>query len=485
MAIPTDTLLPSQWHLRNPVAGLLDLNVFPVWNDYTGRGVRVVVIDDGFDYTHPDLSKNYDAAHDRDFETHTTDAFGNPTDLHGTMVAGVIAADDNGTGVVGVAFDASLVGYRYDTTGTNDEFLESIAYAYSFASFDVFGDVVSVSLGISTDPTAVFGKTYTKEFFNHIYSGLFTDVASGGGGLGTTVVKSANNARKINADINTDPWTQHTEQVVVAAVDQNGFVSEYSSYGAPLLISAFGSPGGANGEVVTTDRRGADGKPGDFTDGFNGTSAATPMVAGVVALMYQANPGLGWRDVQTILAHSARHVGSPINGTIAGNEKFPWGWNGAKTWNGGGLHFSNDYGYGLIDARAAVRLAETWLLSDTAQTDANQIGTQTIGPTSLTTIPDNNAAGATFNITECVELEVERVFLSVNFNIVWHIGDLRIFLTSPSGTTSTLLFEPMKGQVEENSVLQGPWTFESQAFRGELSKGTWQVRNADSGACVA
>ena len=58
---------------------------------------------------------------------------------------------------------------------------------------------------------------------------------------------------------------------------------------------------------------------------------------------------------------SARHVGSAVGGGIAGAERYAWGWNGADTWNGGGQHFSNDYGYGLVDALAAVRLAETWL----------------------------------------------------------------------------------------------------------------------------
>ena len=54
------------------------------------------------------------------------------------------------------------------------------------------------------------------------------------------------------------------------------------------------------------------------------------MVTGVVALMYDANPDLGWRDVQTILGDSARHVGSAVGGGIAGTERYAWEWNDAK-----------------------------------------------------------------------------------------------------------------------------------------------------------
>ena len=109
---------------------------------------------------------------------------------------------------------------------------------------------------------------------------------------------------------------------------------------------------------------GADGENNTDYRFLAGTSFATPMVSGVVALMYEANPNLGWRDVQSILANSARHVGSEIGSGPAFDERYAWGWNDANTWNGGGLHFSNDYGYGLVDALAAVRLAETWLVRD-------------------------------------------------------------------------------------------------------------------------
>ena len=82
--------------------------------------------------------------------------------------------------------------------------------------------------------------------------------------------------------------------------------------------------------------------------------------------MLEANPELGWRDVQTILAASARHIGAISAPRLVSLETRPWTFNKATTWNGGGYHFSYDYGFGLVDALAAVRLAETWTAQSTS-----------------------------------------------------------------------------------------------------------------------
>src|SRR5206468_6417226 len=131
--------------------------------------------------------------------------------------------------------------------------------------------------------------------------------------------------------------------------------------GACVLVTAptRASFATTDGVVVTTDLTGTDGYnlgpsgtgADDYTDQFGGTSAAGPMVTGVVALMLEANPAIGWRDVQNILAASAKHTGSAFGATSPGtNENGNWFLNGAANWNGGGMHFSNDYGYGKVDA---------------------------------------------------------------------------------------------------------------------------------------
>ena len=277
-------------------------------------------------------------------------------------------------------------------------------------------------------------------------------VGYGREGLGLTIVKSAGNAREDDYDINADAWANDTRQVVVGAVDQDGFVSSYSSYGAALLVSAFGTPG----EVVTTDRTGAAGySPYDWTADFNGTSAAAPMVSGIVALMYEANSGLGWRDVQSILANSARHVGSELGAAPAGFEHYAWQWNASETWNGGSMHFSNDYGYGLVDALAAVRLAETWHFGNEAQTTANEHFCSVDMLDSAVVIP-SGGGGVIGNVI--FDDEVERVTVTMTFATTW-IGDLDLFVTSPEGTISQLI-----DNAGQDNEFNGTWTFEFRLF---------------------
>jgi Ca2+-binding RTX toxin-like protein/subtilisin-like proprotein convertase family protein len=482
MPLPTDPLLASQWHLGN-TGGLLDLNVRAVWNPaqgaaYTGAGTRVVVIDDGFDYNHSDLAPNYDTFLDFDWDSldngsngdHDFDPFGNPGDAHGTAVTGIIGADDNGTGAVGVAFDTSIVGYR--TYGfISDGWLQDIRDSIHHAAVSAQGDVANISQGIANDFGSEFGNGYNAARFDEIETSINTAVDSGRGGLGMTIVKSAGNSRAGDYDVNADDWTNDTRQVVVAAVDQNGFVSSYSSYGAAILVSGFGTPG----EVVTTDRVGGDGYDlDDFTETFNGTSSAAPMVSGVTLLMYDANASLGWRDVQSILANSARQVGSEVGAGTAGFERYAWDWNAAGTWNGGGLHFSNDYGYGLVDALAAVRLAETWLLTESAQTSANEFTNTVDMLNSAVVIPDGNAAGTTFTGNAGFDDEVERVTVQMTFSTTF-TGDMEVYVTSPDGTVSELI-----RQNGDTTDFNGTWTFESQAFRGERAAGSWSVRVVDA-----
>src|SRR5687768_14505919 len=116
---PSDSLFGKSWHLKNTgqTGGKvgIDINVTAAWDDYTGEGIKVGVYDDGIDYNHADLDGNYDASlHVVSAAGKVYDALPNALgvdgDTHGTSVAGLIAAENNGTGAVGVAFDATLTG---------------------------------------------------------------------------------------------------------------------------------------------------------------------------------------------------------------------------------------------------------------------------------------------------------------------------------------------------------------------------------------
>ncbi|WP_102961346.1 S8 family serine peptidase, partial [Mangrovicella endophytica] len=475
MPIPTDPLLAQQWHLIQSNPNLLDLNVRGAWEQgYTGAGIRVFVIDDGFDYNHVDLAPNYNQNLDYDYVSNTGDPFGNFDDSHGTAVMGIIGAAANGTGAVGVAYQSEIIGYRLYGLISN-QWLNNVRDGIRDAA-DNGGDVINISQGMANAASTLFGTGLSATAIQEIRTSIGHAVDTGRDGFGTMIAKSAGNSRGTNFDVNADPWTNDTRQVVVAAVDQNGYVSSYSSHGAANLVSAFGTPG----EVVTTDRTGSAGyDPGDYTSGFNGTSAAAPEVAGVMSLILDANEGLGWRDVQDILAYSARHVGSAVGAPAAGSEFFSWSFNGARNWNGGGLHFSNDYGFGLVDARAATRLAESWLFDTVAHTSANQTSTVADLANFNATIPDGNTTGTTFNITESDNILVERVALQIDFTTTY-VSDVIIRLTSPNGTVSTLLYKPGLTGSAGGTDFSGYYTLESQQFRGESSAGTWQVQVVDA-----
>ncbi len=472
-------MLAQQWHLGTTVSGHYDLNVRQVWAPsaggpaYTGAGIRVAVLDDGYDYNHPDFDR-YNRNIDWDFLQGDADPFGVADDAHGTAVAGLIGAAADGRGAVGVAFGVEMTGYRLG----GDSMVTSEAAAIKRAATTGKADVINLSWGIEADLRVAWGHNLPASGFAAIDAAIATAVNQGRGGLGTSIIKAAGNEREINFDSNADNWGQDTRQVIVGAVDKNGWVSDYSTTGSTLLVSAFGTPE----QVVTTDRVGRAGYSLDsFADDFNGTSAATPMVAGVVALMYDANAGLGWRDVQSILAASARHVGSAVGGTKGGDELFGWKWNKATTWNGGGMHFSNDYGYGLVDARGAVRLAETWLLTADATRSSNQkTASVDVLNTTTTTIPDGSSAGKSFSGDIGAGFLVERATVKMTLDVDY-TEDLKVMLVSSKGTVSTLISNVAALDDDQNVLgFTGAWTFETQAFRGERAAGTWSVKVVDA-----
>jgi subtilisin-like proprotein convertase family protein len=140
------------------------------------------------------------------------------------------------------------------------------------------------------------------------------------------------------------------------------------------------------------------------------------------------------------------------------------------------MHFSNDYGYGLVDALAAVRLAETWLLApgtNTAQTSANEYTNGIDLVNVATVIPDGNMTGLSFSGNAAFDDIVERVTVQMTFSTTF-TGDVEVYVTSPDGTVSQLIAD-----TGGTNDFNGTWTFESQAFRGERANGQWTVRVVD------
>lgn len=463
--LPSDPLFGDQWNLNNSgqngATPGVDINVERAWDDYTGAGVTVGVWDDGVEYDHSDLDDNYDTGLHVKLGGDVHDPYPqDPGSAHGTAVAGIIAAENNGSGAVGVAFEATL--------GAVDIFYDpDVDIGASMYKLDSF-DVTNHSWGWTT-PFADNILDTGSGFWSTFFGGLLDSTENGRGGLGTINVVAAGNDRTSNRDANDSSFNNIPQTIAVAAVADDGFVSWYSTPGAAVLISA-PSNGGNNG-VTTTDRAGSNGySSGKYTDSFGGTSAASPTIAGVAALILDANPNLGWRDVQDILAYSAVHTGSTVGAGPSGNELHGWSYNGADNWNGGGLHFSNDYGFGLVDATAAVRLAESWRQQDT---NANWRTNVAGGFNSPTVVPDDDPGGIGFNFNVTDTTELEHVGLKLEFANAYE-GDYEILLTSPSGTVSQLSTPFNNGNTALDEIL-----LVSNAFRGESGVGTWTVSIAD------
>lgn len=487
MNIPSDPIFAQQWHLRNTAAGQFDLNVMQAWNaGFTGAGVRVFVADDGFDIGHPDLAPNYVSRGQIDFvdgDLSPLPGGAGGVDSHGTACMGIIGAARNGTGAVGVAYGADLTAIRGFSEFSNfDDYIFDLGRGM-IRAMNFGADVLSMSSGYGGGDS-FFDFGLSAAALASCRADIGTAVRDGRDGLGLIMVKAAGNERTEYFNTNTLSIDADPRLISVASVDRSGDVDDYSNYGGNILVAGFGSPLD-NGQIVTTDRRGPDGyAPGNITRDFNGTSAATPMVAGVVALMLEANARLGWRDVQDILAASARVVGSGLGGDGAPRVDFEfdtWIANRSGQWNGGGAMFSNDYGFGLVDAGAAVRLAQAWFATGaTAQQSRNQeVLTRDLLVDALP-IPDNSPSGASVSTVigaAGANFEIDYTTVTITMSPGHtYVGDLTILLRNDAGDTAVL----HDGEGGGNDF-PDTWTFTTRQFHGEDARGEWIVDVIDSG----
>ena len=227
----------------------------------------------------------------------------------------------------------------------------------------------------------------------------------------------------------------------------------------------------------------------EYTSTFNGTSSAAPVVSGVVALMLEANPNLSWRDVKHILAKSARQVDADIaalsipaikcincNGyayvyysSISFTARDAWVTNAA------GYKYHNWYGFGAVNAGAAVAMAQSysyslgsWQKKGYSQSNVNlSIPDITSNLTSL------DPASLTFSIDTIDSLTIEAVQLDLQITHS-ELKDLAVVLKSPANTRSVLLtpFNIFDDVNFDSNLL-------SNAFYGESSTGDWTLEVYD------
>lgn len=465
--LPADPLALEQWYLS-------DANILPVWNDYTGKGIRIGQFEPGgpfsttqevFDYRHADLQANVDKAWLNDPAAVVPQTFSN----HATLVAGVMVAARNGEGAVGVAYDAKLSGHYVPGNGLE---VGNLAQQITdvLAKFKNY-DVVNNSWAATDDFVINVLPVGTLE------NGIKAAVETGRNGLGTAIVMAGGNDRQDGGNTNTNALSANQAVITVGSINAPSDLGSlqlgqkpFSNPGASILVSAPGSNINSTSRELVNDNGSVFGSDTSVTQG---TSFAAPIVSGVVALMLEANPLLGYRDIQTILAMSATKFDDP-NGT-------DWTYNGAKNWNGGGMHASHDYGFGKVDARAAVRLAETWFDQSTAFN-----GAKTSGASAVLNASIGDGTGTysnTLNMAAGLEVESAQVTVEIDHQR-W--GDLIVKLISPSGNESILLNRPGKAPGSAASDVGSTnsgvmnFSFNTTHVRGEQSAGAWRIQVQDA-----
>jgi subtilisin family serine protease len=329
-----DNYYRDQWHLEIT-------KTFEAWNISKGNpNIRICIADTGVDYAHREFDGKIVIGYDFDLDI----ADGNPKegsqDDHGTSCAGVATAA--GIKAAGAAPQCSLIAVRTPPgLGDIDEAKMFVWAANNGA------DVISCSWG----PPDGFGSVdpippETEDALKHC-------VTKGREGKGCCIFWAAGNG---DESVDDDGYASSEYVMAIAAStnpNDNGEEdrSYYSDKGKALHVCA--PSNGGSKAILTTDRLGSSGynprrsptpdPDGNYTDGFGGTSSATPLVAGIAGLMLSVNPSLTVDQVRDILRRTADKIGDKSTYKPDGST---------------GLTHSELYGYGRVNTLAAVQAAQ-------------------------------------------------------------------------------------------------------------------------------
>ena len=462
-----DDFYGCQWHLNNtnqfPDGAGQDINVEDAWtivedsatDDYiVGDGIRVAVVDDGMHHQHEDLTNNVDRSSNHDYRPGQNDIY-SPGRNHGTSVAGLIAARDNSDGIRGVAPRVTIYGYNYLAYQSNAN--EANAMSRNAATTAVSNNSWGPNDGALPEPATSLWENAVE-----------TGVTSGYGGKGVVYVWSGGNGARDGDYSNLDEYNNLYAVTSVCAVNHDDKRTSYSEAGSNLWLCAPSSDRLSKAPGIATTDNG-----NRYRDDFGGTSAAAPIVSGVVALMRDANGNLTWRDVKLILAASARQ-----------NDTSNTGWQTGATKYGdtGSYDFNHEYGFGVVDAKAAVDLANTWTNLPPLRTSTVSSGT--INLSIPDAVPGEPLTTVSSKLTLDTDVEfIEYVEVDPHFNHT-SFRDLNVELTSPSGNVSTLspyfgAYETEIGAIFPRARLNSPFRFGSARHLGEDAAGEWTLRITD------
>jgi subtilisin family serine protease len=372
--IPTDPYFKKQWHLDAKNEPQLEataaVNAPEAWDISQGnRGTVLAVIDDGFDLDHPDFKGEGKIVAPRDYVDGDARPFPEAKhgDYHGTPCAGVALAEINGQGSVGIAPGCAFMPVRFPLSADDDLLVEIFIETADRA------DVISCSWG----PPPVYAPLPS------VLNDTFNELARAGGprGKGVVLVFAAGN---FNAPVNyrgfkkgfewldsrtvqkrkttgriLNGFAAHPRVIAVAASTSLNKHAAYSNWGMEISVAAPSSNfhplnpreyvAGRGIWTIDNERCGLGfTKRSSYTGEFGGTSSATPLVAGIAALVRAVNPDLTALEVKELLQQTADKIVDADPDPILATNRGQYDENGRCDW----------FGYGKVNAAKAVKAAQ-------------------------------------------------------------------------------------------------------------------------------
>ncbi|XP_039544170.1 neuroendocrine convertase 1 isoform X1 [Pimephales promelas] len=452
-----DPMWNQQWYLQDTRTSSslpkLDLHVIPVWKKgITGKGVVITVLDDGLEWNHTDIYPNYDPAASYDFNDNDPDPFprydSTNENKHGTRCAGEIAMQaDNKKCGVGVAFNSKVGGIRM-LDGIVTDAIEASSIGFNPDHVDIY----SASWGPNDDGKTVEGPgRLAQKAFEY-------GIQKGRGGKGSIFVWASGNGGRQGDNCDCDGYTDSLYTISISSASQQGLSPWYAEKCSSTLATAYSSGDYTDQRITSADLH------NECTETHTGTSASAPLAAGIFALALEQNPDLTWRDLQHLVVWTSEFD------PLANNP----GWKR----NGAGLMVNSRFGFGLLNAKALVDLADPKVWKHVPEKKQCIVRDETFQPRPLKAageisieIPTKSCAGQANSV---VSLEHVQVEVSIEYT---RRGDLHITLTSPSGTTTVLLAERER-DTSSNGFRN--WAFMSVHSWGENPTGTWTLKITDT-----
>jgi subtilisin-like proprotein convertase family protein/subtilisin family serine protease len=464
-SLPNDEWLAEQWHLRNTGQGAgavgEDVDAAGAWAFTIGApDITVAIIDDGVDIDHPDLHaniwKNPDPQAPDVYGWNFFDDNDNPrpqkfsppydrllgNDSHGTPCAGVVAAvGNNAVGVVGIAHGCKILPVK-------------IFLADDLVPFHVVADAIRYA-GTRAD---VLSNSWGTAESSNIAQAIQDVVQTGRNGKGCPVFVATGNDGL--GEIGFPAAV--SEAIAVGASTNQGRRADYSNYGRGLDFVA-PSNGGTRGiftadvsipgrgfNVGAINQGDADGL---YTNSFGGTSSATPLAAGIAALILSLNPALTWEEVRTYLRETADKID-----TVHGSYR---------------QGYSRQYGFGRLNARRALEAVQR----DLEGPEPGRVIEKSVAP--HLAIPDHDRQGVLSTIAieeDGTVATIEGVSVAITHS---YRSDLWVSLLSPN-QTEIKLHEGQGGSANDLVETYTPSQIPAfQQLTGEGIRGTWSLQVAD------